>query len=287
MMNKKKSGIPLLVIFILSIGVILLASFSGLEGKEQLKLPGKGLCAHRGAMATHPENTISALNAAVKAGAHMIEFDVAFTRDEHIVLMHDGTVDRTTNGSGKVTEMTFKKIRSLDAGSWKSDSFAGEMVPTLDEALSVLPINIWINIHLKGSGKLAQRVALKVLEHDRLHQCLLACSAKQAETARNVVPDIMTCNMDRREKNSDYVKETIALKADFIQLRRSVYPGYEEYIKSLKNNDIKVNYFGTDDPEQLKTLFDYGVDFPLVNNIVVTMRKLNYPGIEPWTPIYP
>lgn len=287
MMTRKKPGTPLLVIFILSVVISISSPFSVLGGKKQIKMPGKGLCAHRGAMATHPENTISALNAAVASGAHMIEFDVAFTRDEHIVLMHDGTVDRTINGSGKVTEMTFQEIRSLDAGSWKSDSFAGEMVPTLDEALSVLPVNIWINIHLKGGGKLAERVALKVREHDRLHQCFLACSAKQAETARKAVPGIMICNMDRKEKNTDYVKETIALKADFIQLRRAVYPGYKEYIKSLKNNDIKVNYFGTDDPDQLKTLFDYGVDFPLVNNIVVTMRQLNYPGIEPWIPVFP
>jgi len=264
---------------------VIFSAFSSFSAGH-IELPVKGLCAHRGSMATHPENTLLALDAAVKAGTHMIEFDVALTLDGHLVLMHDGTVDRTTNGSGKVTEMTFQQIRSLDAGSWKSDSFAGQRVPTLDEALSILPVNIWINIHLKGSEKLAEMVALKVLEHDRLHQCFLACGAEQAKKAREVVPDIMICNMDRRDKNVDYVKETIAMKADFIQLRRTIYPEYDDYVKTLKKNNIKVNYFGTDNVEELKLLFDYGVDFPLVNDIIHTMEAAHSLGITPWIPQY-
>jgi glycerophosphoryl diester phosphodiesterase len=282
-MTGKKIAIFLFIAFCFLKGDAL---FSAVKSSKSghIELPEKGLCAHRGAMATHPENTLSALDAAVKVGAHMIEFDVAFTKDEHIVLMHDGTVDRTTNGSGKVSEMTFQEIRQLDAGNWKSDTFAGERVPTIDEALSILPVNIWINIHLKGSEKLAKKVAQKVLEHDRLHQCFLACGTKQARKAREAVPDILICNMDRREKNIHYVNETIAMGADFIQLRRAIYPEYDSYIKKLKDNNIRVNYFGTDNAEELKLLFDYGVDFPLTNDIISTIKVVQPIGIKPWRP---
>lgn len=116
----------------------------------EIELPGKGLCAHRGAMGTHPENTLVAFREAIKAGAHMIEFDVQLTKDNKLVVIHDGTVDRTTNGTGQVSELPFDEIRNLDAGSWKSPEFAGEKIPTLDETLSVMPYNIWLNVHIKG-----------------------------------------------------------------------------------------------------------------------------------------
>ncbi len=256
------------------------------EGKafSKIQLPEKGLCAHRGAMGTHPENTLAAFRAAVDAGAHMIEFDVQLTKDNKLVVMHDGTVDRTTNGTGKVSELTFAEIRNLDAGSWKSPEFAGERIPTLDETLSVMPYNIWLNVHIKGEKDIAVRIAKKLEAQNRLHQAFLACGAKSAEMARKEIPEILICNMDRKELNWDYVKGTVEMKADFIQLRRKITPEYKEYVRVLKENGVRVNYYGTDSPEEIKLLFDYGVDFPLVNDIVHSVKvaeELNIPLAEP------
>jgi glycerophosphoryl diester phosphodiesterase len=232
-------------------------------------------------MGTHPENTLLAFREAIKAGAHMIEFDVQLTKDNKMVVIHDGTVDRTTNGTGKVSELTFDEIRRLDAGSWKSPVFAGEEVPTLDEALSLMPYNIWLNVHIKGEKDIAARIAKKLKKENRLHQAFLACGAKAAEMARKEVPEILICNMDRRESNWDYVNETIEMKADFIQLRRKITPEYTEYVRALKENKIRVNYYGTDSPEEIKRLFDYGVDFPLVNDIVHSIKIARELGIDP------
>ncbi|GAL80027.1 glycerophosphoryl diester phosphodiesterase [Algibacter lectus] len=113
-------------------------------------LPSQGVCAHRGAKATHPENTISAFEEAIRLGAQMIEFDVQLTKDNILVIMHDDTVDRTTNGHGLVSKLTFEEIRKLDAGSWKSAKYVGEKIPTLHDVLQIMPNNIWLNIHLKG-----------------------------------------------------------------------------------------------------------------------------------------
>lgn len=245
------------------------------------ELPGRGLCAHRGAMATHPENTLPAFRAAISAGAHMIEFDVQLTKDNELVVMHDATVDRTTNGTGLVTELTFEEIRKLDAGSWKASDFAGERVPTMREVLEIMPVNIWLNVHLKGDDKVAVLAARELEKEGRLHQAFLACGATAAAMARNQVPGIMICNMDRKEKNQDYVNGTIDIEAEFIQLRGKIYPGFAEYAKVLKDNGVRVNYYGTDNPDEIKLLFEYGVDFPLVNDIINSINVASELGISP------
>ncbi|WP_077325798.1 glycerophosphodiester phosphodiesterase [Virgibacillus siamensis] len=93
--------------------------------------------AHRGSMATAPENTLPAFQDAVIFGYSGIETDLKLTSDNEFVLIHDATVDGTTNGTGKVSEMTLAEIRALDAGSWFDPSYAGTKIPTFDEYLSL------------------------------------------------------------------------------------------------------------------------------------------------------
>ncbi|MGC9355624.1 MAG: glycerophosphodiester phosphodiesterase family protein, partial [Mariniphaga sp.] len=221
---------------------------------SEMKLPEHGLCAHRGAMETHPENTIPAFREAVSAGAHMIEFDVQLTKDNELVVMHDATVDRTTNGTGKVSELTLAEIKKLDAGSWKTPEFKGLRVPTFREVLDEMPVNVWLNIHLKGAGDAPKMIAEILKEEDRLHQAFLACSAEAAKQARSVEPGIKICNMERQESNLEYVNRSIEMDADFIQLRGVITPEFADYAKALKENGIRINYFGTDSPQEIKML---------------------------------
>lgn len=266
----------IIIVFLLSVGCT----------NEHIILPEKGLCAHRGAMETHPENTIPAFLEAVNAGAHMIEFDVFLTKDKKMVVIHDETVDRTTNGTGKVSEFTLQQIKELDAGSWKADEFAGTKIPTIDEVLAVMPVNVWLNIHLKGEGDLPVMVAKKIESENRLHQAFLACSKAAAGLARQAVPDVMICNMDRQEEDAEYVSETINSKSDFIQLRQPIQPELPDHTRQLKDNGVRINFFGTDSPEEIKTLFESGVDFPLVNDINKSIRVAVKLGIKPVKPLY-
>ena len=87
--------------------------------------------------------------------------------------------------------------------------------------------------------------------------------------------------MDRREANKDYVAETIEMDAAFIQLRGEIYPAFADYAKLLKDNGVRINYFGTDDADEIKLLFDYGVDFPLVDDILSTIHIVTGLGIQP------
>lgn len=96
------------------------------------------IASHRGGGATAPENTLPAISAALAGGFGYVEVDVALTADGHPVLMHDRKVDRTTDGTGRVADLTLAEIRSLDAGSWFDPAYAGTRVPTLAEFLDVL-----------------------------------------------------------------------------------------------------------------------------------------------------
>jgi glycerophosphoryl diester phosphodiesterase len=106
--------------------------------------------AHRGASARTPENTLAALDTAWRAGATLAEIDVRLTRDSHVVLMHDSTVNRTTTGRGYVKDLTLEEIRVLDAGGWFGPEFRGERVPTLRDVLLWAKDKIALLVELKN-----------------------------------------------------------------------------------------------------------------------------------------
>ncbi|MBN2375048.1 MAG: hypothetical protein JXD22_01510 [Sedimentisphaerales bacterium] len=251
----------------------------------EVKLPERGICAHRGASGTHPENTLSAFREAIRLGAHMIEFDIAMTKDGKLALMHDATIDRTTNGKGKVSDFTLAELKGLDAGSWKGSEFANERIPTLDEALAIMPVNVWLNVHLKGGAEMAEKVAERIVATGRLHQAFLACGKDAAHAAKQVEPNIQICNMERPAKLQDYINETIGMKAEFIQLltNNAVEPGHT---KLLKENGVRINYYYGDEADKVVSLFETGVDFPLANRVGEMLKVAEEEGIERLKPIY-
>jgi len=249
-------------------------------------LPERGLCAHRGAMDTRPENTVPAFEEAARLGAQMIEFDVCLTKDGALVIMHDPTVDRTTDGKGKVEDLTLAEIKQLDAGRWKDPKFAGVRIPTLKEALDVMPVNVWLNVHLKGGAEVGEKTARVIAEDNRLHQAFLACGVEAANAAKAVAPSILICNMERQGGTREYVEQTIALKANFIQLSVPLGEELADYTKRLRDAGIHINCFGTDSPDILRKWFSAGVEFPLVNKVGDLMKVAEELGMMPVKPVF-
>jgi len=105
--------------------------------------------AHRGNSAHAPENTLAAFRAALDAGADMVEFDVGLTRDLVPVILHDDTLDRTSDGRGKLSAHSYAEIARLDAGSWFGPQFRGERIPTLEQALDLLAGRAEVNVEVK------------------------------------------------------------------------------------------------------------------------------------------
>ncbi|MFS0576794.1 glycerophosphodiester phosphodiesterase family protein [Sporosarcina sp. 179-K 3D1 HS] len=125
--------------------------------------------AHRGASGHAPENTMAAFQKGVDMKADYIEIDVQMTKDGELVLIHDTTVDRTTDGIGYVGDLTFEAIRQLDAGSWFHEEYAGEKVPTFDEVLDSFRGKTGILIELKAPELypgIEEKVAVALIERN-------------------------------------------------------------------------------------------------------------------------
>ena len=109
------------------------------------------VAAHRGWYNKYPENTMPAFRAAVELGVDQVETDVRISADGELVLIHDATLERTTNGTGKVIDKTLAELRALDAGVWKSLEFKGYQIPTFKEFMEYFATvpNMTLDIELK------------------------------------------------------------------------------------------------------------------------------------------
>lgn len=112
------------------------------------QFPRTLIIGHRGACAHAPENTIASFRLAVEHGADFIELDAKLSKDQQVMVIHDPTLDRTTNGTGKVNEHTLAELKQLDAGSKFDPKFAGEPIPTLDEVFKAVGQQIFVNVEL-------------------------------------------------------------------------------------------------------------------------------------------
>ena len=119
---------------------------------------------HRGASAYAPENTLAAFRLAADMGADGIELDAKLSRDGAVVVIHDATVDRTTNGSGQVSELSLAELKALDAGSKFDVKYAGEQVPTLDEVFDAVADRLIVNVELTNYNDLRDGLEYKVVE---------------------------------------------------------------------------------------------------------------------------
>jgi glycerophosphoryl diester phosphodiesterase len=247
-------------------------------------LPARGVAAHRGGAAARPENTLAALREAVRLGAHMVEFDVRATADGHAVLMHDEHVDRTTDGRGRVRELTLDAIRRLDAGAWKDPRFRGEPVPRLEETLDALPRDVWINLQVKWREPIVERAVRAVLERERAHQVLFACGGSDAARARALHPAILVCDLVRRESRAAYLLHAAAAHADFVQLHQLRGDPEPELVARAHGLGLRVNHFCDGREDGIERHWRAGVDFVLVDDVERGLEAARRAGIEPLRP---
>jgi glycerophosphoryl diester phosphodiesterase len=170
--------------------------------------------AHRGASGTHPENTMAAFQEAYRAQADGIEFDVQLTKDGIPVVIHDETVDRTSNGTGWVKDLTLTELKSLDAGSWFDEKFRGERIPTLYEVLKwSQPLALTLNIELKTEivdYPDIEHTVMKMIEQFHLQKRVIISSFNHYSLveAHRINPEIETAIlfMERLYKPWEYAR---------------------------------------------------------------------------------
>ncbi len=148
------------------------------------------IVAHRGSSADRPECTLTSCRRAIETGATAVEVDVRTSRDGHLVILHDSTLDRTTNGTGPVGKKTLAELKQLDAGSWFDPKFKNERIPTLREVLQVSKTKIDVLLDLKETGNAyAAKVVAEINEHGDPSGIVVGVrSVEQAKRFRKLLP---------------------------------------------------------------------------------------------------
>lgn len=151
----------------------------------------KQIIAHRGASAERPECTLSAFARAIEVGATAVEMDVRTTRDGKLYLLHDATLNRTTDSEGGASDKTLAQLKELDAGSWFDKKYQGERIPELREALQQCKTKIDVLLDLKEQGtKYAHQVAAEVIKYGDPQRTIVGVrSVEQALLFRKLLPE--------------------------------------------------------------------------------------------------
>ena len=164
-----------------------------------LRAPGAPLLrvGHRGAKGHAPENTFASFNLAVEMGVNAVETDVHLSKDGEVVLIHDHSVDRTTDGRGFVKDMTLLELKQLDAGSWYDARFAGQRIPTLSELLEWARDRVGVAIEIKNGPiyypGIAEKVVRLLKDHGmELQAILISFDHLVLREAKMIAPEVAT-----------------------------------------------------------------------------------------------
>jgi len=226
--------------------------------------------AHRGFSGRAPENTVAAISEAIAIGADMAEIDVTLTADNRVVVIHDETLQRTTNGSGNVAEHDFDEIRSLDAGSWFAPQFAGEKVPTLGEVLDLVKGQILLNVEIKTEAVdrgISDKVAVAIKERGMTDQVIVSSFSPTAlEQMHAVVPEIRTAVLYNKElqRGQDPVEIVRGLGASAFNIRGSRLKA--KMLRSCRKHGIPVAVYTVDKTKKMKRWVKKGVDAIFTNH---------------------
>ena len=161
---------------------------------------------HRGAAGHAPENTLAGFRLALELGVDAVELDLHLCRDGVPVVIHDATVDRTTDGAGPVAELTSAELKRLDAGAWFDREYAGERIPFFDEALGVLAGRVPIVLEIKERHRvdlLLERLGAALGRHRRVDVVISSFSADSLRLARERLPEIPRAWLIRGEIAAD------------------------------------------------------------------------------------
>lgn len=229
-------------------------------------MDGFTVIAHRGASAYAPENTMSAFKKAVAMKAEMIELDVIMSSDGIPFCFHDAELDRCTNAKGLFVNFSSDSLKKLDAGSWFSDEYEGEHIPTLDEALAFAKGKIAVNIEIKtesvsdtSKGGVEEKVLELVNKHEMLDNVIFSSFDYRALVhLRALEPAATTALLYNgpTDESNNPVELVEELQTDAFNCSwKELSP---EWLKLLKENGIPFNIYTVNKAEQMTEIIELG-----------------------------
>ena len=240
--------------------------------------------AHRGASAAAPPNTLAAFKKAVELGADGIEFDVHFSADGVPVVIHDFTVDATTDGSGRVADLTLAQLKQLDAGTRFDPAFTGERIPTLDEVLEAVSGRrgwrgeLLLNVELKttspGDNGLERAVITLVEQHSLSRRVLFSSfNPFSLRRAKKIAPHIPVGLLYDQGLSLPLRRAWLA----FLAPHEARHPHYKmvdaRYMAWARRRGYRVNTWTVDDPAEMRRLVGLGVN-GIITNVPDVLRSV-------------
>jgi len=230
-----------------------------------LNLPRPTIFAHRGASAYAPENTLAAISLAYEQGAHAVELDAKCSNDGEVVVIHDPTLERTTDGKGLVQDMNIADLKKLDAGSFFSPSFKDQRIPTLSEVFETVGKRMVINIELANyktyGDKLADRVADLVKRHNLMEWVLISSfEPRNLIRFRTLLPTVPVAILVLPGRSGWLGRSWLGRRVapDFIHPYTSDVNA--KVVEKEHARKRKINVWTVDDPEDMRRLFKLQVD---------------------------
>ena len=233
-------------------------------------LPYPRLCAHRGFSTVAPENSMPAFGAAVALGAQEIEFDLWPTSDGEIVSCHDATLERVSNGSGKIYEHTYAELARLDFGEKFGARFKGLRIVRFEDILQKFAGQVIMNIHVKTLSDTYDEAAMKkIVALIRRYDCekhvyFMISHDGVIRQFKEYAPDIAMCVGHLKERPWEIVDRAIALGAEKVQLFKPYFN--QEMIDKAHAHGIRCNVFYADEAQEAQRYLDMGIDTLLTND---------------------
>ncbi|NKB66103.1 MAG: hypothetical protein GKR89_03495 [Candidatus Latescibacteria bacterium] len=239
------------------------------------------VCAHRGASRDFPENTIPAYQEAVALGCGMIEFDVRATADGVPMILHDPTVDRTTDGSGSIWDLQSAAAKELDARAGH-DAFAGVRIPTLEETLDFMPANIELNIHVypgpADAAYLVETVCREIKSRNLYANAFIAGSDEVMQLVIDGDPNVRRCLLGSQNRADEYARLAHQMGCTNSQPLNSITT--REFCDQAHALGLTVHPFYADDEAEMRRLIDCGVDGILTNRPRLMVELLDKLGSD-------
>ena len=247
------------------------------------------IVAHRGSSIQAPENTLAAFRLAFEDGADRIEGDFRITSDGAVVCIHDESTGRTSGNAHDlvVRDSVLAQLKHLDVGSWKSEAYEGERIPTLQEVLQVIPEGKGIVIELKG-GATISRPSAEIVRNSSIDLKRVAFIAFDAETLATVKIAAPACqawllsSFKQDEATGAWaptVEELIAtarrIKADGLDVKANPNVLDEAFVAQVHEAGLALHVYTVDDPELARKMMEAGVDSITTNTPKCIRAKLS------------
>jgi glycerophosphoryl diester phosphodiesterase len=242
-------------------------------------LPKPSIFAHRGSKAHAPENTLAAFELAIDHKADAIELDVKLSGDGQVVVMHDSTVDRTTDGTGQVRKLPLAALKELDAGSHFDIAFRGEPIPTLEEVLETLGKRIPINIELTNltspGDALPAKVAELVTRHGMERQVMFSSFNPLALLrVRRYSPKVPIGLLGLDGVAGAWTRTLLANLIPHEALHPWVGNVDETLVKWTHSRGRRLHVYTVNEPSQMRNLYTWGADGLITDDPLLARETL-------------